>query len=1136
MALGTDEFISAFHSLDGVTIAERKNRLFKLLHQNRNSAIDLGAIRPSTALEETFQADAVIFFKNHAEMLKLLNNENAAVIGKVLKDVRFIRYICENVTGESLVTEIFPNISYNAKLKLLSRLAVVLEHPAKGDEYFHCVMEAYGLYFAAKLLPSCSEDLILKTLEMNKVELTPKQLLLTIQRNPSQTLTILEKLRNPNVNLGEKYAYVFRYLMKSNPSIVIELGDKCTQRFRLGKRATRRFLFSNKALFVEHAGKLHSLLVEDEIGRCLPKEMAGVLSSLLPKSLKDFWNNLDELLSLLDPLSSNGEKLDVLMHAFEERYGADLLSFSELLVPKVFQWMSPDFKRNWMQTHGKPKGLSEEMWVSFMNCDESIGLLKKKLSCASNMKDRAKLVTALVRTCKVNSDLVALAEVCEYVASMHKNDHVTVKQAFFETLHQEFKLETLGEEHWKPLRQLIQACGVNYASSMMAEKFIIALVHFSLRNDQPIGEHLKLYVKISYGRYNLLCFNPEYEKRCLNTFYEVIPSCFKDEELKDHYVHFLHCIYQWNVRHPRARMSVFSFKAALDALMATLQEIDYYSTSIQVAIDCVLNEYDKACEVNLVELLFTKSHILPQLTRVIKCYPSSMFERLESFTQNMFKCYTSLNALKHLFGNVADSNLRLKIAELCKEEIDNPTEGDDGRRFAMYILSFVSTSEDFVMFAEQFFPKEPVANLENPNYNLQQAIPSCFRYFNHALSGFDPILRFCQGDYMQFAQKSLYHIAHNTAERRLPSFLNKLGERAVSVRKHSVYLSLKLLSKSSTKSVLGRLTNSEKNASIRKSLLQSVLNNFLRNPDAHMWELVQQLMKMIDADDVDAFKIPIVRLKRVSKQSYSDYISFAWKSLDRLASADVIEENRCKILAAICSESIALLPEEFCMDLIRAHLFTGHLQERMCSFASSYLLNSNRDNLPKIFGIIRHNLSVYPKITHTLISELCTSFINCKFANDAVFIEFVKLWDNSVKPFEALPEHIRLHFTLILLNSRNRSPVQVGSAISKFYLELHDEDCGDLDQMKKCFREEFKDHLLSHLCGSDEENHMIIVENVVNYQEGPLCLALGLSLLPDEVLPLPKVQKIYNAVIEKSTKCSNPCVQIALRKHLINKE
>lgn len=1132
----TNEFLSAFHSLDGITIAERKKNLFKLLHQNRNSAIDLPAIRPSTALEETFQADAVIFFKNHAEMLKLLNNENAAVIGKVLKDDWFIRHICENVTGERLVTEIFPNISYNVKLKLLSRLAVILEHPSRGDEYFHSVMESYGLYFAAKLLPSCSEDLILKTLEMKKVELTPKQLLLTIQRNPSQTLSIIEKLRNSNVDLYKKYKYVFRHLMKTNPSIVIELGDTCRQCFRLGKRATRRFLFSNKALFVEHVRKLHSLLVEDEIGRCLPKEMGGVFSSLLPKSVKDFWNNLDERLSLLDALSSNGEKLEILLHAFEERYGADLLSFSELLVPKVFQWMSPDFKRNWMQTHSKPKGLSEEMWVSFMNCDESIGILKKKLSCASNLKDRAKFVTALVRTCKVNNDLAALADVCEYVASKHKNDHISVKVAFFETLHQEFKLKTLGEEHWKPLKQLIQLCGVNYSWSM--EKFIVALVYFSLRNDQPIEEHLKLYVKISYGRYNVLCFNLEYEKRCLNTFYEILPSCYEDKELKDYYVHFLHCIYRWNIRHPKARMSVFSFKAALEALMATLPEIGYYSTSCQVAIDCVLNEYDKACEVNLVELLFANRIILPQLTKVIKCYPWSMFERLESFTQNMFECYISLNSLQHLFRNVADSNLRQQIAEICKEKIDSPT-GGDRRRFAMYILSFVSTSEDFVTFTEQFFPKESVANLEDPNYNLQQAIPSCFRYFNHAFAAFDPILRFCEGDYMKFAQKSLYHIAHNTAERRLPSFLNKLGERAVSVRKHSVYLSLKLLSNSSTNSVLANLTNSEKNASIRKSLLQSGLNNFLRNPDAYMWEFVQQLMTMVDVDDVDAFKVPIVRLKRVSKQCNSDYILFTWKSLDRLASAEVIEENRCKILAAICSEYIALLPEDFCMDLVRAHLFTsntGLLQERMCSFTSSYLLNSKLDSLPKIFSIIRDGLSVYPKTTCTLISELCTSFINCKFVNDAVFIQFVKLWDNSVKPFEALPEHIHLHFTLMLLNFRNQSAVEVGNAISKFYLELHDEDCGDLDEMKKCFRDEFKDHLLSHLSGSDEENHMIIIENVVNYKEGPPCLALGLSLLPNEVLPLPKVQKIYNAVIEKASKCSNPCVQIALRKHLINKE
>ncbi|KAK5644436.1 hypothetical protein RI129_005736 [Pyrocoelia pectoralis] len=1136
------EFVSAFHSLSGITIAERKKNLYQLLKDNVNSTINFAEICPSTQLEETFKADVAIFFKNTDEMFKLLKNENLAVIEKLLKEDWFIKNICENITGEELVSDIFPNISYNTKLKLLNRLTLNIDDPIKGDEFFYWIKECYGLYLACKLLPSCSPGLILQTLKMGRVELTPKQLLLTIEKNPSITSNLIEKLfDDPSINLGEKYEYVFRHLIRTDPEILIKFDERCNQRFRLGKRATRHFLINHEQYFLKHSRKLYKLLDVNEIGRCLREDFRTVFFDIFPKSVSDLRDNFDEYLSLLNVLPTNEEKLDILFSTFKLHYGGEVLAHSEFIVPKIFEWMSPDFKQNWLRTHEKPTEVSEEQWISFMNSEQSVTLLKKKLSSTSIIKEREKLIVALVQTCKVNNDLVALADVCEYVMSRHRNDHVKVKTAFLNTLHDSFKLKKLKEEHWKHLKQFIQVCCAGNLSNFITEKFIIALTYFNLKNGLPITEPLKLYVKICYGRYNILCFNPEYEKRCLNEFYEIIPLCFQNDDLKYSYMEFLRSICHWNKRHPNERISIFSYTSAINKLTTMLEEKDYYSTAHEVAIECLIGEYEKASEMNLLNLLFSKSKVLHGAARIIKHYPLSMVEHLESLLQKIFKSYMSLDTLRHLFRNIADSNIQQQIATICKKEMDNNLECNHEKRYAIYILSFVSThEEEFLKSVRDLYPVDSVANLDNPKYNLQQAVPTSFRYFNNPFSALEPILHFCQGDYMQFAQKSLYHIVHNTAEHRLEDFLNKLGKRAVSIRKHSIFLSFKLLNKTTTNNLLSKVMESEKNASIRKTLFQSVLNYFLRNPDPYMWQLVQDSMKTVDVDDTETFKILIVRLKKVPKEFFSVYVLFTWQSLDRLTDKETIEENKRKVLAAITKTNITMLPVDFCTNLIRQHLFTSNdtsFQEKMYSFTSTYIMHSTHSNLPEIFSEIRNRSPLFPKIAYNLIKQLCTDFIDDKFANENNFVKFVTLWNEGVEPCYVLPDHIHLHLCLMLCNSRkHKSAVTIGTEISKFFLDLHEKRCADVNELKKCFEVVFKDLSLSHLSGSNEESRMVIIESIIDYSDGPVCLSLGVSLLPDEIMPLPKVRKIYDGIIERARTCSDPTVQIMLRNHLINKE
>lgn len=114
-----------FHSLNGQTIGERRKNLFSLLNnthktlKNSQSDIDFNIVIPETPLEQGFKIDALIHFQKINDLVEVLKTENSVLINKVLKvSPWLLQKAFADINGDQLVNSIFPNISFNARIKV----------------------------------------------------------------------------------------------------------------------------------------------------------------------------------------------------------------------------------------------------------------------------------------------------------------------------------------------------------------------------------------------------------------------------------------------------------------------------------------------------------------------------------------------------------------------------------------------------------------------------------------------------------------------------------------------------------------------------------------------------------------------------------------------------------------------------------------------------------------------------------------------------------------------------------------------------------------------------------------------------------------------------------------------------------
>ncbi|KAK4887680.1 hypothetical protein RN001_003951 [Aquatica leii] len=1036
MKITSLEFVSHFHSLKGTTVGEKQKNLYNLLKESDLSDFDFSHLVPKTILEEKLKLEVLIYFRRVPEILEILKSENPDSVERVFKIGRwFFETAFDNITGKDLVAEIFPFVSFNVKVKLLNKLSAILTNTRLADEIYKAVGDVYGLHLASKILPACSYDLIIENLDTHKLKLPPKHLCLIIKKFPQNREELLETLERFNIERECNNILVF--LKNSDVSSYLKLHKKHELKNKMGWRTTDRFISDNKEAVVQDPNVYYKMLHNKQIAKSLSGDFGRFFKNLFPDDIEEFSNARKSIVSKLNLLPRQVNALDLYLTTFRLVYGSEIWDHPELVTVKLLKMLDPEERGKRIKDEYR-SSVNEDEWKCLYNIQTSMPFLKKRISLTSDIRSRAQLIGLLVDTCKINEDKTALIHVCKYMLSKHRNDHISVRLAFFRHLRENFVLEKLEEEHWVPINELIQIFQMNQESFYEAGEFLEGYIHYRLIKNLPVKEELTQWITNKETNLNLIRSVPKYEKMCLQGFGEIIPG--EDLLLID----YLIAIYDYNCRNKTDEIPLFAYPKAIEVLKQNVSECGWKGRVYDLLVFFLnhVSAEEKPVYLNLLMCLtrrqrFCKCTVYDNL---LKNDPVLILRNIEDVMHFVLKMVNEdkkvfLKRLKYYHH----LNVPQSAVECCTKYEKYLTDCDaydknEIEESAFIGMSILMTKEDFLAYAFNFCPEEPRACADKNKFKRQKWVCRNVKNIHPASDVLAPVLNFCKGDYLKLTLGSLYSICGNVNEDKLIPALNDLSNRAVSVQKHCLHLSFRYMNRQCIYNAINKFMDVKTKPSVRKFILKVLVNFFSKNPSDYTWDLVKRSVNFLDESDAEAFAL-FLQVNKIPKEYLPRYQVFAWDVLFKLPNpGGVLNTKLASVLNSIDNEGSQRLPVDFCQNIVNSHLFHADeldvLHTSVQAFACKYIIyckdaEQKAARLQSVFAIMKYYINnrwshrQYRNTTRSYCSNFlqtfCSEFINNRSNDRELLQNLFEMWNNLVQPHEDFQDYLYLKFTLMYL-------------------------------------------------------------------------------------------------------------------------
>lgn len=1161
MTITTEEFVSSFHSLKGETLGERRKDLFLLLNKigpNGGGLLDFSVLQPKNILEEKFKVDALVYFKKSPELIEALKYENSIITERILKSSSWLlEQAFKNVKGEQLMV-LFASISFITKVKLVNKLAIYLNNPKQADEFFKAIEARYGPYLATKLIGCCSPDLILSYVETKRLKLQDRQVLCIIKKYPDiteQLLTILKK--HVNFNNNKVYNKVFAYLVQHDFLLFMKLYKKFKLTSRLGWRVTNKFVKINKDEVIVDPQTSFEFLHKKQIFKTLDSDFKKLFSNLFPPSLLDYEDSTYSLLAIIKILPKRMTDLDLFLNTFKDLYGSEIWDHANCVNVQLLEMLSPEVRQNKIKQEYKPSSLSEDEWMCYWNTDVSLPYLKKRISLSSDIRTRADLVGLLVKTCKLNENRGALGHICRYFITKHRNDHITVRIRFLNAFHREFSLEKLEEQHWTPIREILDLFALNNESYYETSTFEEAYIHYLLLNDLPYKEELNKFLKNNNSSFNIIKSNAKYEKMCLLTFWEVLPELFKEKDLKKRYVDYLIAIMDWNNRHKDDQISIFNYTTAMVALKECLAEETYYNYNSQKLLTyCLHQNIEREEKIDYLKLYLnchTGYKDATEIDRLIRYEPLIILPLIETIIQFLLHSQRIKNCIFwKQCKNYSYLDIPVKVINIC---LDMYTRGDKDMVLEGFVtaISYLMPNHQFLEFIKSYYPNTLKADAKNEEgrklYNLQQNVGNSLKNLMPSSTSLEPLLIFCKGDYLKVIQRSLYSVCDHVNEDKLPAFLAELKDRAVSIRKHAMHLTFRNLDKAHVFDILEKFMKTEKNSSICKFIFKGCFNFFVKNPNDYTWDLVQLSLTSVDITDTEAIDI-LIRLNKIPDEYFIKYFLFTWDTLGKIPDPyNKMESYKGNLLKSLSEQQIQNLPIQFCETLIKECLFKtnslSYFPLQIQIFTCKYIIyckspEEQCKRLVFVFELLKNYISdkwqvpQYRKSSRNcagnFVKEFCNHFLNNQNLSKGILVKFAELWNDFLRPHQAIGEYLQFQFTLVVIDKLSlkeicKRIISISESLSNSYglLVLYTVS-NKINNFINYFEQ-------TPSLASDMKRLMLIDNLLDCGNNSTLIYLLVLILLKDKQSNKHDLKTKYDEIIEILKKQDEPIIQLFLNNH-----
>ncbi|XP_044010150.1 uncharacterized protein LOC122853794 [Aphidius gifuensis] len=617
---------------------------------------------------------------------------------------------------------------------------------------------------------------------------------------------------------------------------------------------------------------------------------------LFPKNYKEFcFTTLYKYLKYYP----QDEKLNLLMSTFNDLYGISLLECTDLISPDLLRLLKPEERIRIARKEiekDDTTGDIEYSWICYLPTNESIPLIKEKISKESVINNRSEYLQELIYTCSINKDNDALLNVLEYIFMQHKNEQNPVIPNVLNRLCTDFDVKNLPKEHLIIVDQFVMFLHVKnkITNYLIIASLISDLIFTKLKHNEEFHKYIELYIDLNsereweYIKWNILQNNPDYERKCM---VELITQMCMHKNGHAAVNSLLSSMYDFNGRNAKAKvplekLSITNYPILYEAVKRIVtrdrQTVNnWWSIRTDELLekgekDIFLAWYDKPKSPEKFE--FHNSNVI----KLLQKSPEKIIENWDEYLKLCKSKITSRNlARRFLRYSRWHQDLPIMFANQCLKELEIKENVDIHKN--LHILAVLYEGSSYEKLFTPFIPESKTLDLTNSKtkseYKLNCSILWSLNIVNPPVS-FSPIFEFCQGDYVHKAVNTLDNVGRRVPVEKVIEFSKTLVNQKVFVKKHGIRLFYQVASHDQIRETMSYLWKQETHLSIREVLYQNISKLFIDAPSLQSWSMIQTCMDEVTTED--HFWNRIFDISEVPDDFYERYISKLLETIKRI--------------------------------------------------------------------------------------------------------------------------------------------------------------------------------------------------------------------------------------------------------------
>lgn len=960
-------YLDAIQVIPGATPGEKHKWMAELIRErisecnSLEEVVETEKIPRSLAPLMQIQAAQMLNKKDpkdqsaYGAIAEALKTDDATVVQKALQTSSFFDGSNTTITNvQYFFDNLFPYVSLKTRTLIIKALAIRLapRQPELAAEFFNAVASTFGLEQALPLLPACSETFMYSTILERRIILTRKLVKTIFRKNPDFVVRYLrlskpvsDLVRNPHqVNIYHFTDFLGQLIKKRLEAFVelYEMHERVPSRMNLSNKCAEALLKKGWDYF-QRKPKLYLNLVP--LRMINATRMEAIYPKLFPEDARVC--KIDNMLEYLKYYPQD-KKLELFLKTYQEVYGQSVLEDSGKVTVNLLRMLPAEERIRQARMKLKQGWRAGKMDYSntgrcYLPVQETIPQIKDEIAKSPEMEIRAALLCQMIYCCRVNNDDQALLETLVHLRDRHKNEQPLFLMKVFRCLLDSYILPQLNENHWAVLIDIILRANVKaelLLSDDVSRKMIEAAIDYRLKHNQPIDQFIGIFVDLrslrSESHWNILRYNPAYERTCLEASLAVVSQKYNSD--KSHWrenkvsilCDLISSIYNFNEKHVNRntrveRMSVQNYPWLLKEL-ETIASSTEYSTFYAVD-NCrqVLQKHEK----DLYERIFQEKKELisciesGEALATLRKTPEKILAKWEEYLKACQDNWYRVSVRRFVRTSRWYKDIPVKFAQQCLQDLSREKKGS-----CLDILASLIHGSTLAEIIEPLIPMNKTINVHEQEaktaYDLTHNIITSAKIANPPIP-LKHIGRLCEGDYLSVALTALISVCRRTALMDVVSFARTLASQRVSVRKHGIRIMHMVAPRDQLFDFLLTQWKTEDHYSIRDVLLSKAKDMFCAETNPATWSLFREMLFSLATHDESSISNLFQVIPSIPNEYIVDYFKLLLETIDRLMEAglalDKVNNNITSFLLSIDAAVCNILPEEFTDIILRRFLF-----------------------------------------------------------------------------------------------------------------------------------------------------------------------------------------------------------------------